>query len=966
MTLSRIDVISAFLVGILIIVLVWATPLLSGITSVFQYDHTTSSHATYELTKYIENTSWLLWDESYSSPVAFDSYFFRYFDALLLLLTRNIWLSLKLSRLALCCLSFAFCFNLTYFYFKSSLNALISGLMYIAMPFWAGILNLHLGSAWFYVLLPQSLLSLEKLIRRPSAKHLLNASFWVGVNVFLPTLQGPFIVGIFVFLFAAVRFLLHYSDKLSFIRSCANAASKLILVGIFSVLVGGYYILPYVFDGYPYRFLTAVREGIRQVELFSPRLWQIITTFSYHELHPAGFFAYEDTSLLLKLSYLLVLVVALLAIMKRDQREIVLPLLSISLLSILLAQGTNAEFPDLFLTMRDTIPLFTLLRTPGRLLMFACLGCSLLFGVTVCDWIRSIPSKTVFGLSLLCLLGFQLLLIVESGELMTLFNMQPSGYVEQRYPQLWEVRRSLTEYVPPDRYRIVDLTIPVEGAPSNGNLYSVGWRSFFNQYEIINRFMKYDYLSDRLGELGIGAVILSKNQGAHISHTQFTADVRQVLQSDLNFELVFEDQVEIWRNTQALPRIYEATPILDFCGPVSLNAISDLEEEGDIPNVLIDPHTLPQEVSLNVLDEYPYWLALERTALNDMIAISHPKWVLDLSEFQVSSFHYDYSYQGPTTRDFLIDNPFFINSVDQQSPIISGELANISSPINYEVNQEGDYYLAFRVMSLTEGNNIQLEIDGLNVLERSLSASTWQWIEEEVHLDAVTHQFNLTGRELLLVDSMMIVPITQYYQSAARWESLLEASAIDRWNVKVGDDRFVTVVLYEGHPTPNWIFVVNTETFSPHWKAHLISDSNAVKAIEDSGSIRTNYFVNGFFLRNSQIGATGIEIYYACSDARKIGITLTVLFLLICFLVNGLACLRDSRYPNKNSEQKMTNSVSSVLYLSLVLSLLFSIAWKTLTVVPDIPRPLFDWQVPDTHYLEEVYHLFGKSSILHY
>ena len=964
------------IIGLLAILAVWSVPVWAGVNSFFFADQSTGLPKYYAMYLHASHGSYMTWDDSISVPVMYESYVVRYMMVFLFVLTKNMLLSLKLAMLLLCCLAFIFTFRLAQFYFDDSLAALLAGLTYALMPFVLGMVNFHFNLTWFYALLPLSLLCVERMIKKFSVTSLLNAALWVGAVVFLVSPQGPFLLGFFLFAFASIRIFVNQAGHLSLGHNLLQVLLKIVLLGFLSFTVGSFYMFPRMLEYFPYTFperFATMRTGLSQFQSNSPSLWQIITAFFYHELSTTGHFSYNKLSLTVRLFYLLFFVTAMSSsLSNRKRRPITLPFLIVTLLALLLTQGASSKLPGVILAMREVIPLFDLIRTPDRFLMFACLGCSLLFGVTLGKWVGSIPwPRYTHPLTLSIIIAIMIHVAVSAGVSIEAFTMRPVEYIEQRYPNIWSVRAVLEAYDPNSAYKIVDLSVPVQEAPLRGNFYSMGHRFWLHQYEVIERLIRYPDFARTLGELNVGTIVLSPNWGRDRRYQgAFSLQTRKVIGADPNFEQVFDNQINIWENKAVRPRLYTATPIVDFCGPISFMVISSLQDEEDVQTpVLIDPHTFQEEISSDVISQYPYWLALKETEQDDLIALSHPEWVLDFSKDTIPVIQYDYAYKGGLTFEFLSNNVFLTNSINEQSPIVSGQPVKANLITTYHAEQTGIYRLAFRIMPTTvTRSEIVIEVDG-STTRQELVPLTWQWVTMTVSLDAGEHRIGIIGPESVIVDAVMVIPAEEYLATWADWQPVLDQSIIGEWQVSVGQGQYATLVLHKGSPAPDWMFIVNTETFSPWWKARIAGQE------AELFSIRTNFFVNGFYLPSGGTKVESIETFYASSPSRLVGSTLTLSFLAVCLILNGMVFLKNwkrlfsyCRIGQGLCKLEEFRLCSQTVFYGIIVVLLLSvITIRVADISLSIPPPIFDPYpiTSSSSLIEEDYHLFGKSLILH-
>lgn len=968
---DSLESISLFVIGLLAILTIWAVPLSVGVNSRFFSDQSTGFPKYYVLFQYASHGSYMVWDDSVSLPVAYESYIPRYLMVALFAITKNMLLSLKIASFLLCCLAFAFTFLLAHLYFDDPFPAFLSGLAYASLPFFLGMVNFHFTLAWFYVLLPLSLSSLELVIKRFSVSSLLNAALCMGAVLFLPTPQGPFLLGGFVFLYAGIRFLVVQAGTLPLGPNLLRTLAICTLVGLSSVAVGSFYVFPRLSEYFPYVFpnhIATLRTSLQQFEQNSPSLWQIISTFSYHELSASRHFTYEGIDLPAKAVYLFFFVIAMSSsLIGKKRRSVIVPLLIVSLLSVLLTQGARSGLSNVVMMMRESIPLFNLVRTPDRFLMFACLGCSLLFGITLTDFLTIVDRVRYRLLALLVVITVTVPVTIYSGHVMRTFDMKPYEYIEQVYPHVWEVRDALKNANPNSGYRVVDLSVPVGESAMRGNFYTMGHRFWLNQYEVVERLIRYPDFAGRLGDLNVGAVVLSPPWGFDRRyHGSFSTQVRDVIDSDRNFNKIFDHSITVWENDRVRPRLYTATPIVDFCGPISLAVIPTLQSEAGITTpAMVDPHTIRARISPDLLMQYPYWLTLRATEQLDLIALSHPENMIRIQSSAGQVIEYDYRYRGALTFDFISNNPFLTNSVNERSPLIGGKPVRIPVTTTFSILQSDVYRLAFRVMpTLSEHSDIAIEVDDQTV-EWSLGALDWQWVTVTLYLEAGRHGIRIAGHPSNILDAIVIMPDSDYQFAQAEWQTLLQRSRVDEWEVNV-QGQTTTLVLHKGQPPSDWMFIVNTETFSPYWRARIIRQKT------EFYPVRTNLFVNGFYLPAGS-GVSSVEMYYANSPARTIGMTTTLLFVMACLVANLVGLLRNRKRLIRPSADlglriKTSRISKRLVFYFVVILFLGSIAVaKMIASGPISPPPIFDSNLVEyrSTMIEEKYHFFGKSLILH-
>jgi hypothetical protein len=954
-----------FFVGLIIVVLFWMPVLSDGINTHFYKDQSTGIPKYLAMFEDASHRSYMIWDDSVSLPVLYEAYSVRYFIVILYAVFNNMILAMKVGEVCLALFAYTFSFIFVKRLFKDSLIGLYAGLLYSSMLYFLGMVNIHFNSSWFYALLPLGLLTVEMLVEQTKLLYFFVSAAILGIIIFLITMQGPFLLGGFIFLYYLLRIISTKIGEMPFCKLLFMAFLKVAFLGFLSVAFAAFFIIPRLLEYYPYiypLFLGSFRSGLNQFQQYSPTIWQIITSLPYYELPANGYFTYAQVPWYISSFYIVVIGISFLSLLIiKKYRQITLPLATVSLIGILFTLGTSTKLSIIILTLRNVIPMFDLIRTPSRFLLFSCLAISVLFALGYTrlfqNFLGSLSKPISLGVFIIALF----FVVPYLGRLGGTFSMQPYTYITNRYPQLENVRNILGQLEESQAHRILDLSVPVLDSASRGNFYSMGYRFWQNQYEVVERLVKFPNFADRLSELNFGEVIISPEWGIDkVHHPELVNKVRDSIGSDPSFETVYSNRMTVVKILPAKPRLYFATPILDFTGPIVYKIFPNFPDpvRQGVP-VLVDPHNMMHQFTQEALDQAPYWVSFDKTDAEDFLALSHPNWLLKMTGSEGKLAQYDYHYSGALTFDSISNNPFFNNSINDLSPLIAETPQRLG--VQSSINSDGqkDYYFSFRLYALKPDTitviidrtkwNIKLQTDG------------WQWVHVHTELEKGKHNISLEGENTTVIDSGISAPYGEAQSELLSWKIFQDRTKIVSLKVPLDPGGNISLSLHKGAQQKDWAFLVNTETYSPQWQAKYIGVGNTTVK-----SVRSSYFVNGFYLPSGKHNIQRVETIYTNSLPRLIGLFITFLFVGLTLIIFLFSLIKKAKKGlpavSVPQEKKLTISGFMLIFVILLAVLIFQIYHSSIQTPPEIfTRP---GTIMSSGQIVEEYRPYGKSLII--
>ncbi|MGC9014680.1 MAG: hypothetical protein ACP5KW_09935 [Thermoproteota archaeon] len=309
---------------------------------------------------------------------------------------------------------------------KSRVASLLSGLFLAASPIIGT--RLALGQAWLIVELSGVVLFLAFFLREVKKKGSTTISAVLLSLLTLPiTFFGhPVYMYFFGFSLMVFSILLVMFSQVQFLR----LVKLLIITSIFSLLLNAWWIIP-TFYGYldvKDTFLECVKQGYSQRTLTTvTSQTSLIRSFSLLSYTTAPLLHFYSLTYFNIVAILIVISFIFLALRKKDGCNAFFAILFVA--SVLLSQGANKPFSDLYMFLYNYFPGFFIFRDPSHFLSLEILGISGLIGCALDDVlaeIRAINKKKKRLYFSLILIFIVFLLLVE------IFPIVASGNLEGR------------------------------------------------------------------------------------------------------------------------------------------------------------------------------------------------------------------------------------------------------------------------------------------------------------------------------------------------------------------------------------------------------------------------------------------------------------------------------------------------------------------------------------------------------
>ena len=697
---------------------------------------------------------WIIWP----SP-------FAMLHSLLYIVTGNVWQLVQVVQVIQLVVATFGMYFLAARAMKSRLARSLATLAYVAAPFFQGQLAHHIFLSWGYALLPIAYYFLLRYMKNPSFLTALAASVLIG-TLLVSSPQAAYYLAlplwVFSFVFLALSDSAHRMTDAQTDRSSRLSGRILVVIPrslflslapfILAVLFSGFYLLPTIFDTFPFGLPGVAASGQRPI-WYGGDLVSIIT-LQYFQLIP--FLGYSPSNLFLIVPVVL-LPLGFVGILHRRRNPLVLALL----VSTVLAFGLSIAIPgvpSLFILMRDLFPGFGLLRTPDRFLPNAILGLSLFAGMgasAVVSKFSDIITKPPRGHPLLKrgasrlrhglrgkMVGFAIAGLLFS-PLVLVFYAQNDQYFLGTFrntpyasnPSAYVEVRNWIEANHDGQHRILDLT----EVGANG-LHTLELpRVLYGRESLLRIFGHSPRFPNLLCSIGIGSVVMHSANFSRAEHQQAYTSLRE---SDLFTETSLGvdelstldilqhrlpprvQPISVFESRIPCPQFSAGRLALVVGGPRTL-----LMSVEDIPN------TLPTLVSL--AENTKFLGALFEAA--DQLVFGQP----DLVDFGImnegTAISLDSYSQDPWQRMTLEGafEPIFNRPIERSvdGHMVLGNYAisatGLGAPLRVPIRIEssGDYAVMARVLGSSNGELISATLDSTLVTDFStLGWRGFRWV----------------------------------------------------------------------------------------------------------------------------------------------------------------------------------------------------------------------------------------------
>jgi hypothetical protein len=284
----------------------------------------------------------------------------------------------KVLFLSFFILSGVFAYFYVYELTKNRYASLVAGLAYVFLPY--HIIDVgfegHQGSfATPYMLIPLTLLCLEKLIKKPGIRYaLVNGVLLALLTLTFPQVL-PLLVGPFLVLYVILRIWWERLRGAKYLKSVIFAS---VATFCLSLLFTVFWWLPLISD---IRYSYATGFSLEDARFYSATFLQAITLRPSLDCSPSSAYGASGNTFLEILRMLPFILVVLGIILNRKNRYVWFFSASI-LIAVLLAMGPNCPVKLYDFAYRH-IPFFSNLETPPRFLLFTSLAYAVLIGFCV-------------------------------------------------------------------------------------------------------------------------------------------------------------------------------------------------------------------------------------------------------------------------------------------------------------------------------------------------------------------------------------------------------------------------------------------------------------------------------------------------------------------------------------------------------------------------------------------------------
>jgi len=431
-------------------------------------------------------------------------------DALLYQVTGSVEISAKVEQVLVVWIAVISAYLLVRWYTHSEVASAVGGVLYGFSPFLMAAVTYN-PPMWGWSVLPLGLLSIERTFDRPTVANLLLAS--VVLAFCLGTFpQNGYLLGLVYVALVVFRILpVQGKNRIWMVRRVYVAIGLLILTiviaapDMYLLLVSRAYPAPfdsamrYVHYSNPTNLNYYSNTFVEALQLLDKEALAWLSSYNGFRLTPA----YEFWSMLPAIMF-----AAFLVLIRPGKVKSFYALLAIFL--IVVSTGTKYGAWSVLSELR--LPYFDLVSEPTRFLIGASLSLSVVIGFGVSDlisgrdlisiriWPESLRTKRVWKRYVLAALMLAITLAYSISPV-----TQTWSTFEGRNAPL-DIMTSQQFFThADDTYRVFDAASPL----GSGNFYSYGTASYWNWYDLAQRYGDKPYFADLLGELGYKYVLYS-------------------------------------------------------------------------------------------------------------------------------------------------------------------------------------------------------------------------------------------------------------------------------------------------------------------------------------------------------------------------------------------------------------------------------------------------------------------------
>ena len=733
------------------------------------------------------------WSNTYSEVVSFGFFpgnLVLYLQFFLLLLTKELFLSLKLLQVAeIFCAGF-FMFTCFYALTKHKFESIFAGALYMFAPFNLLRVQAHIYIAWSFAFIPLAYLAAYKTLTLGKWQYAVLAGLpFFCVLTFYP--ENIFLLAIPLLIFC---FLIAFTYRKLDIRTVIKNILLIFIMfgmglwmGLTSVILNFNFFFKSILSGsYPLIFASTgayayPNPPFSALMLFDGEILKMSTPLT------------QANVVLIVFSLSLLILSSICLMIKRSSLNI--SLFITGLICVIFSMGISAPSSlGLFNLAHKYLPYFDGITTPGRFIMtsyFAFVFLGVLGLRSIYEKMKS-PLQRIRPRVRLKTRYFRILSIA----LLVVLIVVPAYLLSSTYsldtlplpPAAVQTQQLLNSYNPQTDYRALDLV------SHNGILYILGQRTSTIGWDLVSRYYSSPSFAEILAKDNIKYIVASNSTDQFV----LNGNLNQVLSNSPDFSKVNVDGCTIYINNLADPRIYAGSGALIVGGP---NAISLLYALNDTAN----------DIPL-----YAQQLLQEGMSLNQMINITdtlvfHDSDALDLAFMLINQTYLLQPWQYANSNWTIIqDNnggdlpTAYLGSVDGQLnfakfTIYTDKPSQIQIPS--KIAQSGSYDIWIRAKSDTPwetwadpfdnthnyrafespplNNSISINMDGSSLGNVNLAQyGGFQWIEAgTVSLSAGTHQLQInTSDNPVYLDSVAIVPTGTVENELANVSDVLTAS----------------------------------------------------------------------------------------------------------------------------------------------------------------------------------------------
>jgi len=723
-----------------------------------------------------------IWNPFASAPAyTLNPAFYPLLDSILYLLTKNIWLVYKLIQVSQCVIAGLCIYWMSYYFTKDRYIGILSAFNYMFMPFFLSMLTGHCYMSWGYTLLPFALIAVDKALQKNALKYSIAAGLVASLVTVLPMVEYFYLNGIFMFAFAIIR-----CFQLSKNGNMFRKIKTVFIVFITPVFISSYYVLPTIFEYFPYsqpEVYVTLRQALETARFYSYD-HDLIKAFTlqYKEAMVALDVGYglNQVPLLILTFYLVLSFLAFLSFLIRPRDKNVIAFSLVGLLSISFALGPATP---LFIICHKYLPYFWVIRTPDRFLGFACLAFSFLSAFTVYELalkashfiLKQTHIRYNFGNRVLTILTgcvIALNLIVASQSTVFYHTFESTSDTQQTYPDLQEVQDFIHNVNPKNEYRVLDLTVPRNGNPLYCNLYSVDQRSVWNKWDFVDRFIDTPGFAKIIGQMNIRYVITSPNWSYNYP-IEWPSNIDKKLELLPDFHVIYKSAngIVVWENKWALPRIYLARPAIVFGGPNALSIFNEFESYNPIksPWALSFASQLGWDNWLNYVNESDLLIFHDSEFLDVVTTTLESKYVVEPYHFVTDDWQVlqDYDYTNP--YGWLFNDSPYRNSVFGQLTlsnhcIYTSDRTNLQIPFSTNLNEEYEIWVRAHCGYESDAFTIYVDDQLVKNVTETKNHTGFRWLNGgTIHPSPDLHRLELKteGRGATYIDIMLIAPASR-------------------------------------------------------------------------------------------------------------------------------------------------------------------------------------------------------------